>query len=65
MSPIKQISCGRNHTVILTLDNEIYTLGYNNYGCLGIIGSTKYDLSNPTKIRNLKCECIYIIYNLF
>ncbi|KAL9642930.1 hypothetical protein ABK040_010623 [Willaertia magna] len=32
---IKEIASGRSHTVIITLDNELYGAGYNNYNQLG------------------------------
>ena len=33
---IKAISCGNNHTALLTIFGYIYCTGYNNFGQLGI-----------------------------
>ena len=32
---LKQVSCGDNHTVLLTMNNEIWTCGSNIHGALG------------------------------
>lgn len=32
-SNIKKISCGANHTIILTTDNKLYAFGENAYVC--------------------------------
>ena len=34
--PIKQISCGEEHTVILTDQGQVYTMGSNSYGQVGV-----------------------------
>ncbi|XP_067640218.1 E3 ubiquitin-protein ligase highwire isoform X3 [Eurosta solidaginis] len=34
-SPVVQVSCGLHHTVVLTLEGEVYTFGSNQYGQLG------------------------------
>jgi alpha-tubulin suppressor-like RCC1 family protein len=33
---VLSVSCGSNHTMILTTDNELYACGSNNYGQLGL-----------------------------
>jgi alpha-tubulin suppressor-like RCC1 family protein len=33
--PLKQISCGQFHSLVLTQENELYTWGYGIYGRLG------------------------------
>lgn len=35
VSPVVQISCGLHHTVLLTLNGEVFTFGSNQYGQLG------------------------------
>jgi alpha-tubulin suppressor-like RCC1 family protein len=33
---ICKISCGSAHSLMLSSDGDIYTIGFNNYGQLGI-----------------------------
>lgn len=33
---VKKISCGANYTIILTVDNKLYSFGSNKYGQLGL-----------------------------
>jgi alpha-tubulin suppressor-like RCC1 family protein len=53
---VKKISCGEYNTMFITHSNEVYGVGHNNYGELGLghCGNTslpeKLDLSNIKKI---------------
>ena len=44
-----KISCGLNHSIILTSDNKIYTSGANYYGQLGI--NSTIDVNNFTLVN--------------
>jgi hypothetical protein len=46
---VAKVSCGMFHTMVLTMDNELYSCGYNEYGQLGI-GHTKC-VSKLTKLH--------------
>lgn len=47
---INTVSCGKNHSIILTANNEIYSFGYNSDGQLGL-GDT-VSRTTPEKILN-------------
>lgn len=49
MPEFKSISCGAFHTMLLTVDGEIYTFGFNKFGQIGN-GSTEKQ-SIPIKIK--------------
>jgi alpha-tubulin suppressor-like RCC1 family protein len=51
---VKQQAAGANHTVIIYLENNIWTFGYNEYGQLGL-GDNK-NINKPTQILNLKAK---------
>lgn len=48
-TPIIQISCGLHHTVLLTLNGEVYTFGSNAYGQLGT--GDLQPISTPIQVR--------------
>lgn len=50
----KQISCGYRHLLIIDMDNNIWSIGYNKYGQLGL-GDNR-DRSIPTQIPNIKAK---------
>ncbi|KAJ5076904.1 regulator of chromosome condensation [Anaeramoeba ignava] len=59
---IKQISCGRVHTIALNEANEIYVWGSNRYGQLGIQNSmvtipTKLEIRGLDKQNELVVHC--------
>jgi alpha-tubulin suppressor-like RCC1 family protein len=61
---IKQISCGRNHSMVLTKSGKVYGWGYNFYGQLGTTRSSicplqELILKNMTEkeIRAKKINC--------
>ncbi|XP_037367395.1 X-linked retinitis pigmentosa GTPase regulator-like [Talpa occidentalis] len=48
------LSCGDEHTAIVTGNNKLYMLGSNNWGQLGL--GTKSTFSKPTCVKALKPE---------
>ena len=54
---IKQIACGKHHTHLLTQDGYVYSMGFNNYGVLGL-GQGEFQLAHvgsPQLIQGLYC----------
>ena len=49
LNHIRNISCGGGHIVALTIFNEIYVWGYNEYGQLGLDNNINYNL--PQKLK--------------
>ena len=46
---VKEIYCGRNHTIMLKNDGTLWSTGYNNYGQLGLGGgSSRYTFTQVT-----------------
>ena len=45
-----QISCGWNHTALVTIDGHVYVFGYNNYSQLGL--GDRHTRNIPTPIPN-------------
>jgi alpha-tubulin suppressor-like RCC1 family protein len=62
-----QISCGYNHTVVLTGKNEVYSFGEYPPGALGVrpdrteVGKAKEYVFNPKHVKELKGEKILSI----
>ena len=54
---ISQITCGMDHTHILTRQNRVYSIGSNEYGQLGI-GSQAQNVREPTLISHHKFKKI-------
>jgi alpha-tubulin suppressor-like RCC1 family protein len=52
----KFIACGKSHTIIIDLNNNVLAFGINHYGQLGL-GDTQ-DRNIPTMIQNLKAQSI-------
>ncbi len=50
--PLKQVSCGDNHTVVLTMDNELWACGSNMHGALGLLPSSSSDSTSTPKAQN-------------
>ncbi|KAK4054672.1 RCC1 domain-containing protein [Microbotryomycetes sp. JL221] len=48
---IKFISCGTNHTVLVTNDNQVFVTGCNNYGQLGQLEHRQTTLDNDMFVR--------------
>ncbi|KAG2457725.1 NEK9 kinase, partial [Polypterus senegalus] len=48
-NPVKQVSCGDNHVVVLTQDKEVYSWGYGEHGRLGL--DSEDDWSSPQKVH--------------
>ncbi|XP_028677922.1 serine/threonine-protein kinase Nek9 [Erpetoichthys calabaricus] len=48
-NPVKQVSCGDNHVVVLTQDKEVYSWGYGEHGRLGL--DSEDDWSSPQKVN--------------
>jgi hypothetical protein len=53
--PIRQISCGGNHTVIVTMSGAVYAWGKNSRGQLGL---------GDTQVRGIGHECLVVILML-
>ena len=53
---IHSVACGSQHTVILTRNGALYTLGRNLEGQLGLGSRTSVD--TPTEVTSLRQECI-------
>ena len=45
---VKQISCGSNHSLLLTTEGNVYSFGYNHYGQLGL--NHKITINIPTLV---------------
>lgn len=55
---ITQISCGRDHSLFLTSQNDVYGCGFNSYSQLGIKDGTEYLSPVKLPITNIiKIEC--------
>nr|XP_044996937.1 X-linked retinitis pigmentosa GTPase regulator isoform X4 [Jaculus jaculus] len=52
------LSCGDEHTAIVTGNNKLYMFGSNNWGQLGL--GTKSTISRPTRIKALKSEKVIL-----
>lgn len=52
------VCCGKNHTLLLLSDGEVYSWGLNDEGQLGI--SNKENQNTPIHIENL--HNVYLIY---
>nr|XP_015219953.1 PREDICTED: X-linked retinitis pigmentosa GTPase regulator [Lepisosteus oculatus] len=50
----KQISCGDEHTALITENGKLYMFGSNNWGQLGL--GTKSTVNKPTCVKALKSE---------
>jgi hypothetical protein len=57
---IKSISCGFNHSLVLTRNGEVYAWGSNNWGQIGS-GSVKLNQPIPKKVMGLQNEKIIAI----
>ena len=61
-SPVRQISCGKEHLVMLTVDGRVHTMGTSSRGQLGL-GSTAssentlccLDILEPLKFVKIAC----------
>ena len=51
---IKQISNGYHHSLLLTKNGQVYALGYNKHGQLGL--NDKIDRNIPTLINTISCK---------
>lgn len=52
------VSCGLCHSVILTEDGTVYTLGRNAYGQLGIGDSEKVETGVEARPPKSKPQCV-------
>ena len=50
---VKQISCGRDHTAILTEQGQVYTLGSNQNGKLGQGNGATLQIKAPALVDDL------------
>ncbi|CAG8514838.1 3632_t:CDS:2 [Ambispora leptoticha] len=50
---VKQVTCGLDHTVILTNENRLYSMGWGADGQLGLGNNSTVDKSVPSKITKL------------
>ncbi|KAL9650723.1 hypothetical protein ABK040_001777 [Willaertia magna] len=55
---IKEIKCGRSHTLFKTINNELYAFGRNDYGQCGV------DSSNESIPQITKCKVIMVDHQL-
>ncbi|KRX09980.1 Regulator of chromosome condensation 1/beta-lactamase-inhibitor protein II [Pseudocohnilembus persalinus] len=51
---IKEISCGDNHSAFITSKGQVYTMGNNDYGKLGIGNLKTNYISHPSQVSKLK-----------
>ncbi|XP_070558000.1 uncharacterized protein [Ptychodera flava] len=51
MNRIKQVACGSNHTLIVTVAGELYSMGKNDSGQLAV-GTYRVELFAPTLVRH-------------
>ncbi|KAB7500915.1 putative E3 ubiquitin-protein ligase HERC4 [Armadillidium nasatum] len=56
-----QISCGANHSLALTLDNEVYAWGLNNHGQLGFPENKNSRFWQPQCIQQLSSVPVRLI----
>jgi alpha-tubulin suppressor-like RCC1 family protein len=52
---VRQVACGGAHTLVSTLDGELFAFGRNDYGQLGI--GTRDDAQQPTMVKQLEVSC--------
>ncbi|GAB6029938.1 Regulator of chromosome condensation [Chamberlinius hualienensis] len=58
--PWKQFTCGDHHTIGLTEEGEVYAIGRNNYGRLGL-GAEAQDVKVPTLLPTFKNDpCVAV-----
>ncbi len=48
---VKAVSCGSEHTIIITVDNNLYSFGNNAFGQLGLVGYTDNIINTPTLVN--------------
>lgn len=60
MQNVKQIAGGQHHTVVLTNDNKVYSIGRKEYGRLGL-GEVSDDIKELTLIESLSDKNIIAI----
>jgi regulator of chromosome condensation len=60
MENVKQIAGGQHHTIVLTNDHNVYSIGRKEYGRLGL-GAVKDDITALTVIDELKNKNIVSI----
>nr|XP_032637783.1 X-linked retinitis pigmentosa GTPase regulator-like isoform X2 [Chelonoidis abingdonii] len=53
------ISCGDEHTAIVTENGKLYMFGSNNWGQLGL--GTKNTINKPTCVKALCCFCFLLL----
>ena len=46
---VRQISCGAHHSALLTIDGNVYTMGSNIHGALGVSHNVNYSFA-PTLV---------------
>ncbi|KAM8750883.1 putative E3 ubiquitin-protein ligase HERC3 isoform 2-T2 [Acanthopagrus schlegelii] len=51
-TPVQQVACGSQHSVVLTKDGQVYTWGQDSRGQLGL-GKRKLGASSPQHLRSL------------
>jgi alpha-tubulin suppressor-like RCC1 family protein len=50
---VSSISCGKDHTAILTTSGEVYMCGYNQHGELGLGENADISIGTPRKIPDI------------
>ena len=50
------VSCGGSHTALVTEDGEVYTMGWGQFGSLGL--GDEADRMTPTRVSSLGCEVL-------
>ncbi|ELR17771.1 protein kinase domain containing protein [Acanthamoeba castellanii str. Neff] len=50
---IMQVAAGKQHTLLLTIDGKVYSMGKNKDGCLGQGKTVKKETANPMPITSL------------
>jgi len=62
---VRSMSCGVNHVAIVTQEGQVYTVGSNSYGKLGIASSNgspaPFSVQSPTLIEELlHCNIVQV-----
>lgn len=58
----EEVACGQHHTVVITKDGDLYAIGDNKHGQLGVNPSALVKTTSPIKVSNLPLKATIELY---